>query len=186
MFNENSDISTLINANDETSQTTTMDTSSLGNGNITNATDAFSSLITSINTSHKDYLSTTNNGLIFLTDSSKPLLDTVSNATVSTTSVHPDIRIHIAREIDDDDTAVQVLVYVFAVVMFYGLILIIALMGVRTRKHRVIQIEDDYAALIDHRDVVRSDTTLRQKMNVLRLSNVQNGYMLDMIPEHDV
>ena len=161
-----------------------MDNSSLLNDNITSTTDVFYPLITSINTSDRDYLTTTTNDTIFLADLTQSLLDIVPNSTDTTTTVHPDIHIHVAEENDEVD--IQVLVYVFAVVMFYGLILIIALMGVRIRKHRVIRIEDDYAALIDCSDVVRRDTALRQKMNVLRLNNVQNGYMLDMIPEHDV
>ena len=133
-----------------------------------------------------NYLPTTNNDTIFVTDSTQSLSYSVLNATVSTTSVHPHIYIHAARENNDEGADIQVLVYVFAVVIFYGLILVIALMGVRIRKRREIRIEDDYAALIDCSEVARSDKILRQKMNVLRLNSVQNGYMLDMIPEHDV
>ena len=178
--------STSININDGALYLTTMDNSSLFDDNITGTSDVFSTLITSINTSYNDYLPTPINDTTFVTDFIQSLLDIMPKASVTTTPVHPDVHVRVAMETNDDDVDIQVLVYVFAVVMFYGLILVIALMGVRIRKHRVIQIEDDYAALIDCSEVVRIDTTLRQKMNVLRLNNVQNGYMLDMIPEHDV
>ena len=84
------------------------------------------------------------------------------------------------------DADVQALVYVFAVVLFYGIILMIALMGMRVRKRRVARMGEDYAALIDRNEVVRRDTALRQKLNVLRISGVQDGHLLDQIPEHSV
>ena len=110
-----------------------------------------------------------------------------TNSTVAITTIksfHPDMHIHAGKENNDAD--IQALVYVFAVVVFYGLVLIVALMGMRVRKRRITRLDDGYAALIDRNEVVRRDTVLRQKMNVLRLSNVHNGYLLDQIPEHSV
>ena len=108
--------------------------------------------------------------------------ETIPTATMK--SFHPDSHIFVAKANGDAD--IQALVYVFAVVLFYGLILIIALLGMRARRRHDTRLEDDYAALIDRTGAVRKDRALQQKMNVLRLSNVQHGYMLDQIPEHEV
>ena len=103
--------------------------------------------------------------------------------TTTMKSFHPGSHIFVAKANGDAD--IQALVYVFAVVLFYGLILVIALLGIRARRRHDTRLEDDYAALIDRTEVMRKDTALRQKMDALRLSNVQHGYMLDQIPEHE-
>ena len=117
----------------------------------------------------------------------KPHNGLQTNPSVATTTVkssHPDLNILMGR--DSDDADIQALAYVFAVVIFYGLVLIVALMGMRVRKRRLTRLDEGYAALIDRNEVVRRDTVLRHKMNVLRLGNVHYGYLLDQLPEHSV
>ena len=69
--------------------------------------------------------------------------------------------------------------YVLAVVMFYGLILLIALMGQRTRWCRQIRLEDNHSSHIDCHEIVRKYTVLRQKIDMLWLSGIHRRYMLD-------
>ena len=121
---------------------------------------------------------------INLTKLHNGLHTTANVATTTVKSSHPDLDILMGR--DSDDADIQALAYVFAVVIFYGLVLIVALMGMRVRKRRLTRLDEGYAALIDRNEVVRRDTVLRHKMNVLRLSNVHYGYLLDQLPEHSV
>ena len=111
-------------------------------------------------------------------------LPSTAELTYPTSAQRSDLHLHIAR--DGNEVDFQILLYVLAVVVFYGLLLTIALMGQRARRRQRAKPEDDHASLIDRNEVVRKDTVLRQKMNVLRLCGVQQGHMLDHIPSHEV
>ena len=124
-----------------------------------------------------------------LTTTSGPTDDkssTFPNFTEPTLSIRSlaDLQLSVAK--DGNEVDIQILLYVLAVVVFYWLLLTIALMGQRARRRQRAKPEDDHASLIHRNEIVRKDTVLRQKMNVLRLSGVQQGYMLDQIPSCEV
>ena len=124
-----------------------------------------------------------------LTASSGPTYDkssTFPNFTEPTHSIRSLADLHLSVAKDGNDVDIQILLYVLAVVVFYGLLLTIALMCQRAQRRQRAKPEDDHASLIDRNEIVRKDTVLRQKMNVLRLSGVQQGYMLDQIPSCEV
>ena len=113
--------------------------------------------------------------------------NTVPTFTENTYLIRPlNSDLHLSFTKDGNEVDVQILLYVLAVVVFYGILLIIALMGQRARRRLRAGPEDDHSSLIDRNEVVRKDTVLRQKMNVLRLSGFQQGYMLDQIPSYEV
>ena len=155
---------------------------------------------------HSSYTLIDNVTVTTANDHTIPQLNTVSHFTLTTTAgptydksstfpnftepTHPirslnsDLHLSVAK--DGNEIDIQILLYVLAVVVFYGLLLTIALLDQRARRRHRAKPEDDHALLIDRNEVVRRDTVLRQKMNVLRLSGVQQGYMLDQIPSCEI
>ena len=125
-----------------------------------------------------------------LTTTAEPTYDdsntvpTFTEHTYLARSLNSDIHLSVAR--DGNEVDIQILLYVLAVIVFYGLLLTIALMGQRARRRPGARPEDDHASLIDRNEIVRKDTVLRHKINVLKLSEVQRGHMLDQIPSHEV
>ena len=95
----------------------------------------------------------------------------------SVTTLISDLHFYVTK--DGSEVDIQILLYVLAVVMFYGLILLVALMGQRTRWRRQISLEDNHSSHIDRHEIVRKYTVLRQKINMLWLSGIHRGYMRD-------
>ena len=119
-----------------------------------------------------------------------PTNDNSSTVPVFTEHTHPtrssNSDLHLSVVKNGDEVDIKILLYVLAVVVFYGILITIALIGQRARRSHRAQLEGYRASLIDRNEFVRNDTVLRQKMNVLRLSGVQQGYMLDQIPSYEV
>jgi len=83
----------------------------------------------------------------------------------------------------------QSLIYVSAIVLFYGGVLMVLLyMQLRRRFSGDYNYSEDdhYALLINRDELERRDILLRQKTNVLRICNVQQGHLLDKLPEQTV
>lgn len=80
----------------------------------------------------------------------------------------------------------QAFIYVSAVVVFYGALLM-TLLGIQMRRRNGDSADEDYYALLVNRDeLARRDIVLRQKMNVLRIDSIKDGHTIDLIPEHTV
>lgn len=80
----------------------------------------------------------------------------------------------------------QSFIYISAVVIFYGALLM-TILGIQMRRRNDDSADEDYYALLVNRDeLARQDMMLRRKMNVLRIDNVKDGYTIDLIPEHTV
>ena len=80
----------------------------------------------------------------------------------------------------------QALLYVSAIVLFYGAVLL-TLLWMQLRRHAVPPADEElYAVLINREELARRDTLIRHKLNVLRIDGIKDGYLLDHIPEHTV
>ena len=78
----------------------------------------------------------------------------------------------------------QALLYVSAIVFFYGAVLL-TLLWMQLRRRAVPSVDEElYAVLINREELARRDMLLRHKLNVLRIDGIKDGYMLDHIPEH--
>ena len=97
--------------------------------------------------------------------SAGPTYDKLSTFPSFTEPTHPtrllnsDLHLSVAK--DGNEVDIQILLYALAIVVFYGLLLTIALMGQRTRRRHRAKPEDHHASLIDYNEVVRKDTVLR-------------------------
>ena len=80
----------------------------------------------------------------------------------------------------------QAFIYVSAVVIFYGGVLL-TLLGTHLCKRHSEANDEDYYTLLGNRDeLARRDIRLREKMNVLRIDSIRDGHFIDLIPEHTV
>ena len=78
----------------------------------------------------------------------------------------------------------QALLYVSAIVLFYGAVLL-TLLWMQLRRRAVPSVDEElYAVLINREELARRDILLRHKLNVLRIDGIKDGYLLDHIPEH--
>ncbi len=84
------------------------------------------------------------------------------------------------------DTDVHALVYVSAVILLYAGVLLLILAFQLCRRTQESPEDEYYARLIDREELYRRDMSIRKKLNILKMTGIQNAHLLDLIPEHKV